>query len=344
MEDRAESLIRKLLPDEWIVRNVPKDYGVDLEIEMVDKTFVTGNRVWVQSKATNRIEARELKYDVTKWGLTTDDVPDSQGGLYRVSYFPFRIETKELEYALRCPVPLLLFLCDLENEEVYWLPLRDEVLCSIAPATPTWRHQSTATVRVPTWNSLHWESAHGFPGLLWYALEPARLNAFVTLHHYYHEFQYTGRLSGYVIGEGIIDHGEAEELEASLVLAREYVESALSLDVLFGSSGIDFFTTPLPSLPILPISIQLRAALDAADTVLETLRKKSFDFMSMFQLLGRVSHALNLFSTAISAYQGFRQKFLLHEASVVWRAGSQIHGIEGPPIMPTDRQRSRGQT
>ena len=141
MEDRAESLIRKLLPQEWIVRKVPKDYGVDLEVEMVDKTFVTGNRVWVQSKATNRIHGRELEYDVAKWGLTPDDVPDSHDGLYRVRYFPFRIETKELDYALRCPVPLLLFLCDIGEDEVYWLPLRDEVLCSIAPAIPTWRHQ-----------------------------------------------------------------------------------------------------------------------------------------------------------------------------------------------------------
>ena len=52
VEDRAKRLIREILPVEWIVRNLPKDYGVDFEIEMVDANFVTGNRVWVQSKGT----------------------------------------------------------------------------------------------------------------------------------------------------------------------------------------------------------------------------------------------------------------------------------------------------
>lgn len=342
MEDQAEQLIRRLLPDEWIIRNVPKDYGVDLEIEMVDQDFVTGNRIWVQSKATTQIERHVSEYDIAKMGLTPDDVPEAPDGVYRAGYFPYRVDVKELEYALRCPVPLLLFVCDLQNQDVFWLPLRDEVLCSLASTNMNWRIQGTATVRVPEWNSVRWEGARGFSGLKWYALEPARMTAFVNLHYYHHEFQYTGRLSGYEIGTGFIDHGEEEELRAGLRLAKQYVEAALRLDVLFGEKGIDFFTTPLPGFGIQPIAFQLRDALQAADAALTALETGGFDFASMTVLVGRVGHAVDLLSTSISAYQGFRQKFLFTEAGVMWRAGAKVHGFEGPPIMPTDRQRSRG--
>jgi uncharacterized protein DUF4365 len=64
MEDQAEQLIRQLLPDKWIVRNVPKDYGVDLEIEIVDQDFVTGNRIWIQSKAAKSLKAQVFDYDI----------------------------------------------------------------------------------------------------------------------------------------------------------------------------------------------------------------------------------------------------------------------------------------
>lgn len=342
MEDQAEKLIRHVLPDQWIIRNVPKDYGVDLEIEMVDQAFVTGNRIWVQSKAANQLERRVSEYDIAKMGLTPDDVPEAPDGVYRAGYVAYRAEVKELEYALLCPVPLLLFLCDLQNEDVFWLPLRDEVLCSIAPTNKSWRCQQTVTVRVPEWNSVRWEAARGFPGLKWYALEPARMTAFVNLHYYHHEFQYTGRLSGYVIGSGFIDHGEEEELRSGLLLAKQYVEAALTLDVLFGTKGIDFFTTPLPGFGIQPIAFQLRDALRAADAALVAMDKGTSDTLSMTVLVGKVLHAIDLLSTAISAYQGFRQKFLFTEAAVLWRAGAKVHGFDGPPIMPTDRQRSRG--
>lgn len=342
MEDQAGQLIRQLLPDAWIVRNVPKDYGIDLEVEIVDQDFVTGNRIWVQSKAAKNLESRIFEYDISQVGLEPADVPGAEDGIFRAEYFPHRLDVKELQYALRCTVPLLLFVCDLERRDVLWLPLRDEVLCCLTPSRPGWTKQGTATVRVPGWNNLQWEEEHGYPGLRWYALEPARLNAFAVLHYYYHEFQHTGRLSGYVIGEGFVDHGEEEELRSSLALAKEYLESALTLDVLFGSKGVDYFTNGAPGLGVDPIAVQLAAGVQAAENALAALDGGAYNHMSMALVAGKVSHAINLLSTAITAYQGFRQKFLLTEGSAAWRAGSKFHGLDGPPVAPMDRQRSRG--
>jgi hypothetical protein len=51
IDERAQRLLaHQLLPPEWIVRTLPKDCGVDFEIESVDQHVVSGNRVWVQLK------------------------------------------------------------------------------------------------------------------------------------------------------------------------------------------------------------------------------------------------------------------------------------------------------
>jgi hypothetical protein len=60
MEDQADQLIRRLLPGEWIVRNIQKDYGVDLEIEIVDRDFVTGSRVWVHPLVAKNLEKNSV--------------------------------------------------------------------------------------------------------------------------------------------------------------------------------------------------------------------------------------------------------------------------------------------
>ncbi len=163
--------------------------------------------------------------------------------------------------------------------------------------------------------------------------------AFAIIHYYYHEFLYTGRLSGYEIGDGWIDHGEETELVSSLQLAQQYISAALELDVLFGNQGIDFFRLPqIPGYPSTPgLAIQLREAQEATKVALEMLHKEQYSFLGMSILIGHVNHAVNLLSTAISAYQGFRQKFLLTEGAAIFRAALKLHGFEGAPIIPMKR-------
>jgi hypothetical protein len=44
MEDASGRLFQSLLPEEWIVRPIAKDYGVDFEVELVDQKIVSGDR------------------------------------------------------------------------------------------------------------------------------------------------------------------------------------------------------------------------------------------------------------------------------------------------------------
>ena len=66
---------------------------------------------------------------------------------------------------------------------------------------------------------------------------------------------------------------------------------------------------------------------------------RSITFSDMSVMLGLVHHAINLMSSAISAYQGFKQKFLLTEQTAVWRAWSAQNGTAAePPLIPTSRR------
>jgi hypothetical protein len=164
--------------------------------------------------------------------------------------------------------------------------------------------------------------------------------AFTTLHYYYHEFRYTGRLSGYEIGDGWIDHGEEIELKSSLQLAHNYISSAIEMDVLFGDEGIDYFNLPIPfeNAFITGMIMQLKQALESVTVALDMLNTHKYTWGEIATLIGRVDHAINLLSTAISSYQGFRQKFLLTEASAFWRASFNTHKMEGAPIFPMSRK------
>src|SRR5205823_2077042 len=120
MEDKAGILLRRLLPPEWIVRPIARDYGIDYEVELVDEDVVTGNRIWVQLKGVAGVEVREARFEFEKrYFKSAGSKPAVE--TVTVPYVAFSIETKELLYSLRCPFPLLLFVADLSSDEIYWL-------------------------------------------------------------------------------------------------------------------------------------------------------------------------------------------------------------------------------
>lgn len=70
--DVAESYVAATFPDEWIVRKIASDYGLDLEVEIVLNERVTGATFSVQVKGTDqqlhddlvsvRLETRSINY------------------------------------------------------------------------------------------------------------------------------------------------------------------------------------------------------------------------------------------------------------------------------------------
>ncbi|MFW9990309.1 MAG: DUF4365 domain-containing protein [Candidatus Odinarchaeota archaeon] len=54
LEEESRTFLKTLLPDKWVLRNKPLDYGIDCEVEIFDqKGYTTGQVFWIQIKATD---------------------------------------------------------------------------------------------------------------------------------------------------------------------------------------------------------------------------------------------------------------------------------------------------
>ena len=65
LEEESKRAFINLLPPEWIHREKHPDYGIDMEVEIVEDGKVTNNVFWVQLKATESIKPgqKEITYN-----------------------------------------------------------------------------------------------------------------------------------------------------------------------------------------------------------------------------------------------------------------------------------------
>lgn len=284
IEEESEVIFKSFLPVEWIVRKIPKDYGVDYEVEIVENGAVTGKRFWLQLKGKESITIKHTQSSVRKVDPT--------------NYVAFSTDTKLLKYSLHCDFPLLLGVVDVQQKEGFWLPLRDEIEMNLEPNNPDWRKQDTVVVRIPIHNSFSEEEKNAYYGFRWFSMEPARMRAFATLHYYYHELEHKVPL---MLPYDI----EEEKLIEILEAVKPYLRLALDLDCLFGDNGIDIY--------IVNVKPQIEAGIKACDRFLQNIRVGKRSFLPESILLGRMWQAINLMSTCISFYKLFKEKFLFEE-------------------------------
>lgn len=308
IEDISEDVFKSCLPDEWIIRKIPKDYGVDYEIEIVANEIVTGKRIWFQLKGKEKVEIKSRNIPIPSHLLK-----DFKGKeTIEVSYIPFQAPINLLKYSLRCDFPLLLCVVDLTEKNVYWLPLQDEIAENIEPSNPNWREQDFVVLHIPTRNNLKDDSE--LYGLKWYSMEPARMRAFAILHAYHHELGYEARLSGYEIGEGYID--QKEELIKSINTSKRYLTLSLEQSSLFGENGLDVYIGAT-----MPLIVE---GIEACGKLLKQIEENTVSFISTSILIGKVAHAVSLLSTCIAMYQDFRKKFLLSDEKAIFMALMEI--------------------
>ena len=96
---KALDVLKNVLPDQWIVRPIQDDYGIDCEIEIVDEEgSVTGAILKCQVKGTEG---------------TIDSVT---------------VRTSTIKYWVGMPVPVILVLVLFPEEKVRWLHVREYLL------------------------------------------------------------------------------------------------------------------------------------------------------------------------------------------------------------------------
>ena len=123
LEDESKLALRKrLIPLGWIVRDRDKpDYGVDLEVEIVEKGEVTNKILWLQMKASERISGKPI----------------------------YPMETKHLKYYEGCRFPVLILYWDKATDTFYWRFAQKFIKEELSVRKPMWRNQGSASVSFP---------------------------------------------------------------------------------------------------------------------------------------------------------------------------------------------------
>ncbi len=103
--DDGVRAVMKAVPAEWIVRELDRDYGIDIEVEVVDgDEKVRGRLAKAQVKAVGSIN----------WTANDD--------------FKHSLSDSTINYWRGLPTPVLIFVYDRAADEIYWAREQDAIL------------------------------------------------------------------------------------------------------------------------------------------------------------------------------------------------------------------------
>lgn len=152
--EKAISIVKEILPDEWVVREINPDYGLDLDIELFDSYsdgFITlGEHLYVQVKGTESPIYKTFEFN-----------------RFRTRVLKFKLETAELNLVERMgsAVPVLLIVVDIQSKAIYQICLNDYIKKILLVQNPLYKKQNTITINIPTSNIL---SKNKIDVLRWY--------------------------------------------------------------------------------------------------------------------------------------------------------------------------------
>ena len=123
-------VFQKSLPPSWIARPMQPDYGLDYEVEIVEKEKPTGKVFGVQLKGT-----RSPKYEDESLRLS------------------FEVD-KLIYYFKDICKPVFIVLADLKNNECFWLFAQRYIQQILSKQNPHWYEQKSVTLHIPKSNQL----------------------------------------------------------------------------------------------------------------------------------------------------------------------------------------------
>lgn len=288
MEEESEQLLKRLLPSNWLIRNIEKDYGVDYEIEIVEGTRVTGMRLWVQLKAQESYKTKIINF-----------------GTNAVNFFTYQLPTKNAKYALNCGFPLLLFLADLKNESICYVSIRDEIAESICSKKIDWYDQKTISIKIPAKNNLAEDKKGNFYDMKWFAGEPLLLGKLNLLSFFSKQFEYNQKFD--VVewcSNNSMDEYSLGCLIETFEMIKKIIDNVKILDERF--SRFDISPNPFSS-----IAYNNALSYTAAQEGLVLAKLKNFKYSELMDRARNSQIAIRGYSSAFDLYLMHKKGFLL---------------------------------
>lgn len=158
-EGASEVIVAKRLPAEWVIRKLHPDYGVDISIEVFERISLRiptmGKFLFVQLKSTSSLDTATIKI---RGRVNVEKARDRQDGAidYEVDIVKYVVDSDTIDNArLMGPsTPLLLFVVDVANDEVYYVCLTDYYDKILEPRGFDCSKQNSVTIHIPKSNRL----------------------------------------------------------------------------------------------------------------------------------------------------------------------------------------------
>jgi tetratricopeptide (TPR) repeat protein len=121
LENESRLAFRNLLPPAWIVRDKVPDYGIDMEVDIVEGKKVTNKVLWIQIKST-------------------------EGKGHPCETVHYSMKTKHLKHYEGCPLPVLILLWIKSENSFYYLFAQRFIREELSATDPDWRKKKTNTI------------------------------------------------------------------------------------------------------------------------------------------------------------------------------------------------------
>lgn len=225
-EDVSESIVKRLLPQEWVIRKLHPDYGVDVSIEVFEristKIPTMGEFIFVQLKSTSNLQEATLK--IRQRG-NVEKAPDEEQGPYvfelDVIKFVVDIDTIDNARLMGPSTPLMLFVVDVLSQEVYYVCLTDYYDKVLEPRGFDLSTQASATIHIPKSNRLS----------LTQSLEVMRFFACrAKLYGMFNLCQFQFRESRYIV-EDLADQEKVSELEQNIRIIDRFARRLRAMPI-----------------------------------------------------------------------------------------------------------------
>jgi len=196
MEDRSLTLVRQVIPDEWVIHDYKPDYGIDLVVEVFkyidgeEKVAETlGELFFVQVKSIKSTTISKVNV-YSRINVERSKLAYNKEERLEIDIIRFNIDTPELStvQAMGSGLPVLLLLVSLDLNRVFFVCLNDLIEKVIIPEDYQYYNKNHKTIYVPIKNEVNTDI--GLSHLRFYAKRSKFYAAFQKFEYQFNELRH----------------------------------------------------------------------------------------------------------------------------------------------------------
>ena len=197
MEDQSLTLLRNVLPEEWVIRQYSPDYGIDIVVEVFkyidenrEKADALGELFFAQVKSVKSTVIKRIKV-YSRGNVEKLDLRENLKEYLEIDVIKFKIDTDELltVQSMGAGVPVLLFLVSLDLKRVFFVCLNDLIDKIIIPSDPNYTDKQNKSICIPVKNEVKNEYVN-LVHLRFYAKRSKFYSAFLKFEYQNNELNY----------------------------------------------------------------------------------------------------------------------------------------------------------